>query len=257
MVVKFIECNNLRDIKTVRHGFFKNHGGVSSGIYASLNCGVGSNDALENVLQNRTLAMNALGFSSGENLYSLYQVHSDKVVRLTEVPAERLEADGMVTNVPGIGLGILTADCTPILFSDGENGVIGACHAGWKGAIGGVIENTILEMEKIGAARGHIIAAIGPTISQKSYEVGPEFHARFASTNSDYTQFFIPSKKPGHFRFDLPGFVAHRLQVAGVLSIENSGYDTCADRENFFSYRRNCLENISDYGRNLSAIILK
>lgn len=254
MVVKFITSDNLGSVNGVRHGFFTKNGGISSGIYDSLNCGPGSNDNPENVHENRARAMQALG---SEGLYSLFQIHSDKVLHLTSIPQERLQADGMVTNTPGIALGILTADCTPILFADSANGVIGACHAGWKGAIGGVIENTILEMEKIGATRKNIVAAIGPTISQDSYEVGGEFYDRFIEENKSYADFFCPSKKQGHFMFNLPAFSSHRLEKAGITSLADVDLDTCADRDNFFSYRRSCLENLSDYGRNLSVIVLE
>lgn len=256
MSVKFIECNNLKKAKSVKHGFFTNRGGRSEGIYASLNCGLGSEDSPDNVKQNRDLAMQAMGFSGAGNLYSLYQIHSDKVVHLTAVPDERIQADAMVTATPGLVLGILTADCTPVLFADNENGVIGAAHAGWKGAIGGVLENTILEMEKLGAQRGNIVAAIGPTIAQQSYEVGGEFYQNFVDNNKAYAQFFIPAKTEGKFKFNLPQFSAYRLEKAGVKSIEDCALDTCADTENFFSYRRNCLAGINGYGRNLSAISL-
>ena len=253
MSVKFVTCNNLKGLK---HGFFTRVGGYSEGLYESMNCGAGSNDNPENVRKNRAAAMQALGFKDEKNLYSLYQIHSDKVVHLTSVPDERYEADALVTGTPGIGLGILTADCTPILFADKAAGVIGAAHAGWKGAIGGIIENTIIEMEKIGANRANISVAIGPTISQESYEVGAEFRDRFLEENKANSMFFIPSIKAGHFMFNLPLYVARRLEKAGVASIEDCALDTCSDRANFFSYRRNCLEGMKDYGRNLSVIVL-
>jgi hypothetical protein len=200
--------------------------------------------------------MQALGFADETNLYSLYQIHSNKAVILTSVPDERIEADGMVTSTSGIALGILTADCTPILFADRNAGIIGAAHAGWGGAIGGVIENTIQQMEKIGANSRNICAAIGPTISQNSYEVGAEFYERFLEENKSNSTFFIPSVKIGHFMFNLPLYVAKRLEKAGIESIEDCVLDTCSDTENFFSYRRNCLAGINGYGRNLSVIAL-
>lgn len=253
MSVRYITCNNLKD---VRHGFFTNNGGYSEGVYASLNCGAGSNDDPENVRKNRAAAMQALGFADEKSLYSLYQIHSNKVIKLTAVPDDRYEADAMVTATPGIALGILTADCTPILFSDNQNKVIGAAHAGWKGAIGGIIENTIIEMEKIGAVRKNIRAAIGPTISQESYEVGQDFYDRFQEENKENNVFFVPSLKQGHFMFNLPLYVARRLEKAGIGSIEDSSLDTCSDVDNFFSYRRNCLAGIKEYGRNLSVIVI-
>jgi len=253
MTAKFIKCNNLNGIK---HGFFTKNGGCSEGIYCSLNCGPGSSDDPENVKQNRATAMQALGFRDEKKLYSLYQIHSDKVISLTSVPDERLEADGMVTATSGIALGILTADCTPILFADRNAGVIGAAHAGWKGAIGGVIENTIKQMESLGANRKNIAAAIGPTISQDSYEVGAEFSDKFLEESKANTIFFRPSVKTGHFMFNLPLYVATRLEKAGINSIEDCSLDTCSDTENFFSYRRNCLAGINGYGRNLSVIAL-
>lgn len=255
MTVKFITCENL-GAHGIKHGFFMRNGGVSEGVYGSLNCGEGSNDVAGNAKNNRSRAMQALGYENGEKLYSLFQIHSDKVITLNEVPNERLEADGMVTNTPGIALGILTADCTPILFADKNAGVIGAAHAGWKGAIGGVIENTIESMEKLGASRKNIVTAIGPTIAQNSYEVGAEFYDRFLEENKDNSQYFIPSIKVGHFMFNLPLYVYSRLEKAAIGAIEDCARDTCAETDNFFSYRRNCLEGLKDYGRNLSVIVL-
>ncbi len=253
MSVKYITCNNLNNIK---HGFFTRNGGHSSGVYDSMNCGPGSNDDAQNVRKNRKAAMQALGYADETNLYTLCQIHSDKVIHIDSVPEKRYEADALVTSTPGVALGILTADCTPILFADSNNGVIGAAHAGWKGAIGGVIENTINQMEELGAKRTNIKVAIGPTISQSSYEVGPEFYDNFLKEDSNNSMFFIPSVKAGHFMFNLPLYVAYRLEKAGIESIEDSALDTCSMRESFFSYRRNCLEGIKDYGRNLSVIVL-
>lgn len=256
MSVKFITCNNLNNLKGIKHGFFTRPGGYSEGVYESMNCGPGSNDDPENVRKNRAAAMRALGFADEKNLYSLYQIHSNKVMHITTVPDEKYEFDALVTTTPGLALGILTADCTPILFADKSGGVIGAAHAGWKGAIGGVIENTITEMEKLGAVRKNISTAIGPTIAQESYEVGQEFYDRFLEESKANTRFFVPSIKMGHFMFNLPLYVASRLEKAGIESIEDCAMDTCALREDFFSYRRNCLEGIKDYGRNLSVIAI-
>lgn len=255
MAVKFVTCENLNH-DGIKHGFFMRRGGISTGVYESLNTGEGSNDEPGNARSNRSIAMQSFGFANGDNLYSLNQAHTNKAVILNEVPKERFEADGMVTNTPGIALGILTADCTPILFADKKSGVIGAAHAGWKGAIGGVIENTIEAMEKMGASCGNISVSIGPTIAQKSYEVGPEFYEKFLEEKQNNAQYFIPSVKNGHFMFNLPAYVVGRLENLGLESIEDCGRDTCAEPDNFFSYRRNCLQGLKDYGRNLSVIVI-
>jgi polyphenol oxidase len=253
---KFITSNNLSKLNGITHGFFTRSGGCSEGIYESLNCGAGSDDNPENVRKNRFLAAQSLGLVNEECLYSLYQIHSNKVVVLDDIPSKRYEADAMVTATRGIALGILTADCTPILFADSQNGIIGAAHAGWKGAVSGVMENTIEQMEKLGANRGDIVAAIGPTIAQESYEVGPEFYDRILEEKKANSMFFVPSVKSGHYMFNLPLYVACRLEKAGIKSIEDCTLDTCADRDNFFSYRRSCLEGGNGYGRNLSVITI-
>ena len=248
----------------VTHGFFGRTGGVSQGLYASLNCGPGSGDARANVIENRRRVCDAL---NAEALVTLGQVHSPDVVTVTtpwETGATRAEdklyiplGDAMVTNVPGIALGILTADCAPVLFADVEAGVIGAAHAGWKGAIGGVIANTVAAMEALGARRSRIAGAIGPCISQANYEVGAEFHDRFREENSAFARFFVPAGRPSHLRFDLAGFVAERLAVAGVDRIETQGACTYARPADFFSFRRATHAGESDYGREISAIVLR
>lgn len=253
---KFITCENMES-HGVKHGFFTRNGGVSMGTYKSLNCGPGSGDNPENVARNREIAMQSLGFADANNLYTLFQVHSNKVVIVNKIHYEKYEADAIVTATPGIALGILTADCTPVLFSDKASGVIGAAHAGWKGAMNGIIENTIDSMEKLGANRGYIQAAIGPTIAQDSYEVGSEFYEKFVEDNQANSHLFIASEKSGHYMFNLPLYVTHRLKASGIKSVENTELDTCALQEDFFSYRRNCLENIKDYGRNLSVIAME
>jgi YfiH family protein len=236
----------------VTHGFFGREGGISEGLYRGLNCGAGSHDNKAHVAQNRALVAGAMGGT----LCTMHQVHSPNVVILHEAWAEAPpQADAMATNLPGITLGILTADCAPVLFADHAARVIGAAHAGWKGAVSGVLENTIDAMEKLGATRRAICAVIGPTIAQKSYEVGPEFRERFAP--AEQAQFFIPSTRAGHWRFDLAAYVAARLTSTGLQRIAMLGMDTASDPERFFSYRRATLAGEPDYGRQISAIGLK
>lgn len=245
------------DLKGIRHGFFTREGGRSSGIYASLNCGLGSGDAREPVTENRALVAAKLGIAP-ENLLTVHQHHSSDVVAVT-VPwsfDRRPKADAMVTNVPGIAIGILTADCGPILFVDPEARVAGAAHAGWKGAVGGVIEATLAAMEKLGASRGAIAAVLGPTISQRAYEVGPEFVARFEEADRHNSGFFVPSTRKGHAMFDLPGYIRMRLESAGVTRIGGIPACTCGEENRFYSYRRATLRGESDYGRQISAIAL-
>lgn len=239
----------------VAHGFFGRKGGVSEGLYAGLNCGPGSHDNKEAVTENRARVANALGMLP-ERLCTLYQVHSPNVV-IAHEPFDGVgpQADALVTNVPRIVLGILTADCAPVLFVDGKAGVVGAAHAGWKGAVGGVVENTLAAMEKLGAERDDIAAVIGPCIAQKSYEVGTEFVARFV--DADQQQFFIPSTRDGHSMFDLPAYVAQTARRAGLQRIAMLAMDTCSDPDHFFSYRRTTLRREPDYGRQISAIALR
>jgi purine-nucleoside/S-methyl-5'-thioadenosine phosphorylase / adenosine deaminase len=241
----------------VRHAFFTRKGGVSTGIFAALNCGFGSADTPEAVTENRTRASNALAVAS-ESLCSLYQVHSAKVVTLDRPWArdDRPQADAMVTRESGIALGILTADCVPVLFADAEASVIGAAHAGWKGALGGVLEATLDAMQALGAERGRIAAALGPSIAQASYEVGPEFHAAFEKADPANTRFFVPSDREAHWRFDLQAYVTDRLAKAGIAASREAAIDTYASEELCFSYRRTTHRRESDYGRLLSAITL-
>jgi len=243
------------DDDAIAHGFFGRAGGISSGLYRGLNCGLGSHDRREDVLENRRRVTEALG-QSPASLTTLYQVHSPTVITVAEpfdghVP----EADALVTGVPGVTLGILTADCVPVLFADTTAEIIGAAHAGWKGAVGGVLENTIQAMEDLGAEREDIRAVIGPCIAQSSYEVGAEFIARF--TAAEQAQFFIPSNRAGHALFDLPSYVAMRLSAAGLQQVALLAMDTCTNEENFFSYRRSTLRGEPDYGRHISCIVLK
>ena len=250
--MKRLEAENLR-LPGIAHGFFGNEGGVSEGLYASLNCGPGSRDAAEAVAQNRARVQAALG---AEALVSLSQIHSPIVHTLAEAPAGRPDGDGMVTAFPGLALGILTADCAPVLFADAGARVIGAAHAGWKGAHGGVVEATLEAMEQLGANRANIAAAIGPCISQSAYEVGWEFRDRFLEHGLRMRKFFVPSEKEGHYRFDLEGYVAHRLTAAGVGRVEKLGVCTYPVESGFFSFRRTTHAGEPDYGRQISAIVL-
>lgn len=244
----------------IAHGFFGREGGVSTGIYESRNCGPGSNDAPEAVAENRRRIAAAL-IPGGEppQLVSLSQIHSPIVHTLPAWGSEngkRLEGDAMVTATPGLALGILTADCAPVLLADPRAKVIGAAHAGWKGALGGVLEATLEAMEKLGAQRMRIQAVIGPSISQDAYEVGWDFRDRFLELGLRNRRFFVPSDKEGHYRFDLPGYAAHRLTAAGAGSVESLGVCTYPPENGYFSFRRTTHAGEPDYGRQISAIVL-
>jgi len=241
----------------IAHGFFGRSGGVSKGIFASLNCGPGSGDVRADVVENRRRVVEAL--SPGAALVTLYQVHSPQAVTVSEAWAigEGPQADAMATNVPGIALGILTADCAPVLFADADARVIGAAHAGWKGALGGVCEAAIAAMEALGANRARIAAAIGPCISQANYEVGPEFRARFVESDASHGRFFVTSERADHFRFDLEGFVFARLREADLASVDRVSACTYARESDFFSFRRATHRRQTDYGRQISAIALR
>lgn len=254
-----LTASNLQS-PAVAHAFFGRTGGVSTGIFASLNCGPGSGDARDSVVENRRRALAQLSSDSAATLLTLYQVHSSKAVVVTE-PWEiggAPQADAMATNRPGLALGILTADCAPVLLADAEAKVIAAAHAGWKGALFGVVEAAVAAMESLGADRNRIAAAIGPCISQANYEVGPEFEARFREADPSYAGFFAANAtKAGHRHFDLSGFVAARLRAAGVQSVDVVAADTYAREAEFFSFRRATHRGETDYGRQLSAILLK
>jgi hypothetical protein len=252
MAVEVIRADVLEGVP---HGFLGRRGGVSQGVCAGLNVGLGSNDDPEAVRTNRRLAVEAV--APGARLVTLHQVHSGTAIAVTEAFPDdaRPQADALVTNRVGLILGILTADCTPVLFADTKAGVIGAAHAGWKGAIGGVIDSTILELEKLGADRGGIVAAVGPTIAHKSYEVDDGFFRRFVLEDEAHERFFS-SGKPGHHQFDLEGFVVSRLAAAGLTRIEALGLDTYSDPDRFFSYRRATHRGEADYGRQISLIAL-
>lgn len=253
-----VTLGSLNDIDGIRHAFFTRQGGVSSGLYSSLNCGLGSGDDAGAVRENRARAMDALDLPP-ERLTTLYQVHGRDVVTLDAPLAEgeRPKADALVTATPGVALGILTADCVPVLFCDAKARVVGAAHAGWKGALGGVLEATVGAMARLGAAPGRISAGIGPCIAQRSYEVGPEFPAPFLAEDADNARFFAPARTEGKWMFDLRGYVADRLSRAGVGEVGALPNDTCGEADRFFSYRRSCLNGEPDYGRGLSAIVIE
>lgn len=254
-----LTAQTLDSTPQCRHGFFSKQGGVSTGIYTGLNCGPGSDDNARNVRANRAAVARHLGVVP-EHLLNLYQIHSANVV-IADKPwalGQAPQADALVTRQSGLALSILTADCTPVLFCDPSARVIAAAHAGWKGALSGVIAATIDTMESLGARRGNITAAIGPCITQPNYEVGPEFLSTFAAADPDFARFFTASPKPGSDRlhFDLPGFVEHRLAAAGIASIDNKAVCTYAHSDTYFSYRKSTHRNEPDYGRNISAIAL-
>lgn len=252
----FITAPTLASLSPIRHAFFTRQNGVSDGLYASLNGGLGSSDDPASVQENRRRMAEELRVAS-DALISVHQVHSPDAV-LVEGPwtGERPRADAMATRVPGIALGITTADCGPVLFADPEAGVIGAAHAGWRGAATGVLESTVEAMERLGARRSRIVAVLGPTISQAAYEVGPDFIARFAVENPGNERFFRSGEKPGHAMFDLPGFIGRRLEAAGIGEFTDLGLCTYCDEERFFSYRRTTHRSEPDYGRLISAIAL-
>lgn len=245
------------DSTRIRHAFFTREGGVSEGLYASLNCGFSSADDVTRVTENRARAMRALDLAP-QRLATAKQVHGAEAL-VVETPwpqAETPRADALVTRVPGVALGILTADCVPVLFADIEARVIGAAHAGWRGALSGVVEAAVAAMEDLGAAAHRTVAAIGPAIAQASYEVGPEFPRRFLAQDPSNSAFFVPSPKAGHFFFDLKGYVAHRLRALGIGTVADADADTAADPSRFFSYRRACLRGELGHGLGLSTIAL-
>jgi len=248
----------LSGLDGIAHGFFTREGGVSSGVYASLNCGQGSADDPANVRENRARAMARLGLGA-EALATAYQVHSADVA-VVETPwsiDERPQLDALVSRTPGVALGILTADCAPVLFADADAGVVGAAHAGWRGALSGVLEATVSAMADLGAAPDRTVAAVGPCIARSSYEVGPEFHATFVADDGASADLFDPAPRNGHFLFDLAGYVVRRLGALGLAGIDVLPFDTCADEARFFSYRRTTKNGGGDYGRSLSAIGLE
>lgn len=252
-----LQAHSLARLAPIRHGFFTRDGGVSQGVYATLNGGVGSNDTPAKVDENRARMAAALGVAP-DRLLTPHQVHSPDVVVAEEpwTTAGRPRADAVVTRVPALAVGVSTADCGPLLFADAEAGVIGATHAGWRGALGGVIEATVAAMVGLGANRVRIAAALGPTIRQPSYEVGPEFVDRFLAADTDNARFFTPSPHAGHAMFDLAGYIAEHVQRAGIVKFEDLGLCTYAEPARFYSYRRTTRLGEPDYGRHINAIAL-
>lgn len=251
----FLQSDRLRDVEMISHGFFTKHGGVSTGFYASLNCGPGSKDDPAHVMENRKRAAEALG-GRKENLCTLYQVHSPTCLVIEKPFREkRPEADAMATKTPGIILGILTADCAPVLFCDPVAKVIGAAHAGWRGAFGGVVQNTVESMCELGARPERILAAIGPCAGWQSYEVDAAFRDNFLG-RSPANEMFFKDGLPGKHLFNLKGYVANQLAESGILTINILANDTIAEVEQFFSFRRTTHAKEPDYGRQLSAIMI-
>ena len=253
-----LTARSLSPLSGIRHAFFTRQGGVSEGIYDSLNCGLGSDDERPRVLENRA-RVSARMSAGPEQLFTPYQTHSNKVALVEDPWAEdeRPEADALVTRRKGPVLAITTADCVPVLFADQETGVVGAAHAGWRGALDGVLAATVDVMEQQGAERNRIVAAIGPAIEQRSYEVGPEFPAPFLEQSADNRDFFEPAERDSHFMFDIKGYVGSRLAALELCSVEILPQDTCGEPDLFFSYRRSCHRREADYGRSLSAIHLE
>lgn len=257
-----LQAENLQPLPGVGHGFFTRAGGVSGGIYASLNCGLGSGDDAACVARNRSRATDQLAVGAAK-LITLYQTHSTDIAVfddpqeiLQAPPGERPRADASVTNQPNLALGILTADCAPVLLVDPAAGVIGAAHAGWRGAHGGIVQACVEAMTQLGAAPDRVAAAIGPCIGPNSYEVGDEFRQTFVAAAANAGRYFAPATRGGHWRFDLPRYVADRCRAAGISDISVLGRDSYADAADFFSYRRTVHAGERDYGRNLSAICL-
>lgn len=252
-----ITAQELARTAGVRHAFFTREGGVSGGVYASLNCGFGSNDDPGRVAENRARAAGRLGLSV-DALITVYQVHSADVVTVSEPwPSARVpKADGLVTRTPGIALGVLTADCAPVLLADAAAGVIGAAHAGWRGAMGGIVEATARAMEALGAKLAATVAVVGPCIQQASYEVGAEMRDAVLGADRAAADLFRDGDTRGKFFFDLPGFVGRRLERLGLGTVGRIAVDTYADETRFYSYRRATKRGETDYGRELSAIAL-
>jgi polyphenol oxidase len=252
-----IEAPELSSLPRIRHAFFTRQGGVSNGIYASLNGGLGSSDDPANVLENRRRMTDRLGLSP-DALVSVHQIHSADALMVERSWSReaRPRADGMVTKTPGLALGVTTADCGPVLFADSMAGVIGAAHAGWRGALGGILERTLDSMEELGAERGRTVAVLGPMIRQDAYEVGPELVAGFQGADPGNGRFFRLSGRNGHAMFDLAGYICTRLRQAGIGQVADLGLCTYADENRFFSYRRATHRGEPDYGRLIAAIAL-
>jgi polyphenol oxidase len=252
-----LQATTLSGLPGIRHGFSTRRGGVSDGVYASLNCGLGSNDSLINVVRNRAIVAEAVGVAPSQ-LVNAYQVHSAEVAPVEEpwTPGEAPRADALVTRRGGIAIAVSTADCVPVLLADATAGVIGAAHAGWRGALAGVVEATADAMERLGAKRAQIVAAIGPAISGAVYEVGPDVIQHFTESDPQSPPFFRPAERNGHALFDLPAYVAARLRRACVQHIEDTAVCTYRNEAEHFSYRRATHRRDPDYGRHLSVIAL-
>ncbi len=253
-----LTADNLARVPGVAHAFFTRRGGVSEGLYASLNCGPGSDDRSEAVVENRRRALQAIAKDRSVDLVTAYQIHSAEAVcvqtpwQLGEAP----RADAMATGTPGIALGILTADCAPVLLADADAHVVGAAHAGWRGALSGVIDAAVAAMEQLGARRTRVVAAIGPCIGQDNYEVGAEFRSGFLEADESTARFFSAGLNPAHWNFDLKGYVELRLRNAGIECVRSIPHCTYELEQDFFSFRRATHRSERDYGRQLSAIML-
>ena len=252
-----ITATSLSGLSDVRHAFFTREGGVSGGLYASRNCGYGSHDRQDHVRENRRRAAVDLG-AEAQALVTVHQTHSNRALfaEAPWQPQDAPKADALVCDRPGIALGILTADCAPVLFADPDAGVVGAAHAGWRGALTGILDNTVAEMERRGADRGRIVAAIGPRIGHESYEVGPEFYERFVAEDAGSAGHFSQPSGNGRHLFDIAGYIVRRLRLLGLDRVEAVAHDTFAEEARFFSYRRSVKRGEPDYGRCLSAIAL-
>jgi YfiH family protein len=251
-----LQASSLRTLAGIRHAFFTRDGGVSSGIYASLNGGPGSADQPGNVAENRARMAEMLGVQPG-HLLTAYQIHSAEVVTIDCPWRERPRADAIVTRASGLAVAITTADCGPVLLADAQARVIAAAHAGWRGALAGILEATVAAMEHCGAQRHRITAALGPMIRQRNYEVGPELRARFTAEDLANHRFFSASPRPTHSLFDLAGYITARLAAAGLEQVEDLHLCTYEDETRFFSYRRSTHRHEPDYGRHINAIALE
>lgn len=249
----YFSCPKLKKIPTLTHGFFTRQGGVSKGLYSSLNVGIGSDDNPEHIFENRKFVRETL---EADALLSLYQIHSNQVI-VADEHTKRIEGDAIVTTTPNLAIGVLTADCVPVLFADHTHGVIGAAHAGWKGAINGITDNIIETMIAQGAKREHITATIGPCIKQKSYEVGAEFRENFIADDNTNKRFFKAAPKKSHYLFNISGYVKSRLETQNLATIHVVNHDTYKEEELFFSFRRATHKGEKDYGRQISAICLR
>ena len=238
----------------IRHGFFTRRGGTSSGVFEGLNCGFGSSDQTEVVTINRTRVADAMGVAL-DHMLGVHQVHSADVITATGPMTDKPKADALVTSTQGVCLSVLTADCQPVLFADADAGVIGAAHAGWRGALDGVLSATVDAMEALGAKRGNISAIIGPSISQQAYEVGPEFMESFMGEDPEFSRYFAQGTGD-KMQFDLTGFGLSRLRAAGVGHAEWTRHCTYGDPDRFYSYRRTTHQKEADYGRLIAAITL-